>query len=98
MLRLLLAQLCLVLVSCGPSMADDLAIGVGPVTVLQPLPGAQLGSGDHTAASVTLTEIAGPSSGLRRPRDLAFNPRRPDELWAVNYDDNSVVVVTDASL
>lgn len=93
----LLGPFLLVLAACGPNLANDLSIGVGQVNVLA-VPAGVLGTGDHTADSVTLTEIAGPASGLRRPRDLAFNPRSPDELWAVNYDDNSVVVVTNASL
>jgi hypothetical protein len=65
------------------------------------VPGSELGTGDP--ASVTLTEIAGFDAGLRRPRDLAFNPRRPDELWIVNNGENptvgedSVVIVFDAS-
>jgi hypothetical protein len=90
----LLRSFVLALCACGPSLATDLQHGAGSVVLLH---APQLGRGDHSAASVTLTEIAGPAAGLRRPRDLAFNPRRPDELWAVNYDDNSVVVVTDAS-
>jgi hypothetical protein len=57
----------------------------------------ELGNGDHTAASVVLTEIAGPGNLLKTPRDLAFNPRRPDELWIANLADESVVIVHDAS-
>ncbi len=59
-------------------------------TVLAP----ELGKGDGSPGSVLLTEIA---TGLKRPRDLAFNPRRPDELWIVNDGDDSVVIVRDAS-
>lgn len=44
-----------------------------------------------------LTEIAGASDGLAGPRDLAFNPLRPDELWVVNHDDESTLIVHDAS-
>jgi hypothetical protein len=57
----------------------------------------ELGKGNHLAESVEFTVIADFDSGLRRPRDLAFNPMRPDELWIVNYDDDSVVIVFDAS-
>jgi len=81
----------------GSEMPDAGEPDSGVPDAGQPVMAAQLGTGDHTAASVTLTEIAGFASGLRRPRDLAFNTRIPDELWAVNYDDNSVVVVFDAS-
>ncbi len=47
--------------------------------------------------SVTFTEIANASAGLKNPRDLAFNPRRPDELWVVTNGDNGVTIVHDAS-
>lgn len=57
----------------------------------------ELGTGDHTAESVVLTEIAGPAAKLNKPRDLAFNTLRPDELWVVNWGDDSMVIVTDAS-
>lgn len=57
----------------------------------------QLGTGDRSPASVTFTPIAAATHGLRQPRDLAFNPLRPDELWVVSYDDDSVLIVTGAS-
>lgn len=34
---------------------------------------------------------------LLGPRDLAFNPLAPDELWIVNHDDESAVIVHGAS-
>lgn len=55
---------------------------------------AEIGKGDHSSSSVKLTVIA---SDLKTPRDLAFNPNRPDELWIVNGGDDSVVIVHDAS-
>lgn len=55
---------------------------------------AELGKGEHSASSVKLTVIA---SELKSPRDLAFNPNRPDELWIVNGGDDSVVIVKNAS-
>lgn len=48
-------------------------------------------------AGASLVEILGPAAGLARPRDLAFNPLRADELWIVNEADNSVVIVHAAS-
>lgn len=57
----------------------------------------ELGSGDHTPGSVTFTEIANADARLNKPRDLAFNTRRPDELWVVNWKDDSMVIITDAS-
>lgn len=57
-----------------------------------------LGVGDHTISSVTVTEVASAVAGLKMPRDLAFNPLRPDELWVVSFEDDSVVIVHDASV
>jgi hypothetical protein len=57
----------------------------------------ELGSGDHGPDSVTFTQIAAPEDRLQDPRDLAFNPLRPDELWIVSHEDDSVVIVHDAS-
>jgi hypothetical protein len=55
-----------------------------------------LGSGDHTPTSVTFTLIASAEDGLNQPRDLAFNPLRPNELWVVSYNDDSTLTITDA--
>jgi len=43
-------------------------------------------------SSVALVELFA-GSELQRPRDLAFNPLRPDELWIVNDGDGSVVIL-----
>ncbi len=57
----------------------------------------ELGKGDHSSTSVVFTEIAGAAEKLATPRDLAFNPLRPDELWVLNLRDESAVIVHDAS-
>ena len=51
-----------------------------------------LGSGLHTLDAVQLTLIGSERNGLKYPRDLAFNPERPDELWVVNQSDDSAVI------
>ncbi len=71
--------------ACG--LSDDRAPGA---TTQRPIP--RLDAGD-----VTLIEIAGPSAGLRDPRDLAFDPRRPGDLWIVSDDVGTVVIVHDAT-
>ncbi len=43
--------------------------------------------------SGVVTELLGPDHALKRPRDLAFNPLRPEELWVVNETDGSVVIL-----
>lgn len=64
-----------------------------PNNTMSALPGlALLGDGAHTLDAVEFTVIAGASAALRTPRDLAFHPDRPTELWVLNLDDNTTVV------
>ena len=51
-----------------------------------------LGGGRHTIDAVDVTVIGTTSDRLATPRDLAFHPQRPTELWVVNRADHSVVV------
>lgn len=81
------------LLSCGLLFATPACTG----DEAEPPAAPQLGTGDRSPTSVTFTPIAMATNGLKQPRDLAFNPMRPDELWIVNYDDDSVVIVTGAS-
>ncbi len=81
---------------CACSGASDDGAGPSPVDPGPPPKAAELGTGDHTASSVTLTVIAGPGQRLAGPRDLAFNPRVPAELWVVNAADDSAVIIHDA--
>lgn len=76
----------LVLVSCSGGEARSTP------EVESPRPIPRLDAGD-----VGLVEIAGPSSGLEDPRDLAFDPRRPGDLWVVSDDVGAVVIVHDAT-
>jgi hypothetical protein len=56
----------------------------------------EIGEGDHTPRSVIFTVIATAADGLNQPRDLEFNPLRPNELWIVNYEDDSTLTIMDA--
>jgi len=74
--------------------------GTGGSTT-QPVGGAAaelLGTGDHLASSVTMTALATVAGCLNKPTDIAFNPLRSGELWAVNYGDNSACIVTNATM
>lgn len=82
--------------NASPSDASPEPDG-GVETSVPPRDAPELGTGDHSAASVTFVTVAGPEAGLKTPRDLAFNPRKPDELWVVNLGDESVTIVHDAS-
>ncbi len=56
----------------------------------------ELGEGDRSPGSVTFTPIATMANGLNQPRDLDFNPLRPDELWVVSYTDDSMLIIAGA--
>lgn len=60
------------------------------------VPGSEIGKGDGTAASVTLTEIhvldKTAALGDAMPVDLAFNPADPGQLWVIGYGDDSTHV------
>lgn len=70
--------------------------GADAEQVDQPQGIALLGNGSHDISGLSLTEIATAADGLATPRDLAFRPGYAGQLWVVNYDDDSVVVVFDA--
>ena len=55
-----------------------------------------LGGYTHSLDNVVVTEIASVAEGLNGPRDLAFNPAHPCELWIVNRQDDSTTVIFDA--
>jgi hypothetical protein len=55
------------------------------------------GKADGADVLFKLTEIASARNGLDNPRDLAFNPLHPDQLWVVNHGDDSAVIIHDAS-
>ncbi len=57
-----------------------------------PAPITQIGD----PSTATVSELIGPAAGLAQPRDLAWNPRRPEELWVVSYDDDSALIVSAA--
>jgi DNA-binding beta-propeller fold protein YncE len=50
--------------------------------------------GDPAQAELVL--IGSEADGLNLPRDLAFHPDRPNELWTVNRTDDSTVIYFDA--
>jgi len=56
----------------------------------------ELGTGDKSPSSVTFTVIATAANGLNEPRDLAFNPMKPTELWVINFADDSALIIPNA--
>ena len=55
-----------------------------------------LGFNDNDPEPVIWELIVDSAHGLNRPRDLAFNPEVNGQLWLINHDDDSVVVIDDA--
>ncbi len=53
---------------------------------------ALLGQGSHDVGSVSVQRVMNAADGLDLPTDLAINPRATDELWVVNYGDDSLTV------
>ncbi|MSP15948.1 MAG: hypothetical protein EXR73_04940 [Myxococcales bacterium] len=81
------AAACCLAVACSTESATP----PDAMPVLAP----ELGTGDRTPSSVTLVEIAG-AGDLAQPRDLAFNPLRPAELWVVTHDNDAAAIIHDA--
>ena len=54
-----------------------------------------LGYSSHSLDDVDWEVIGVAEDGLNRPTALQVNPARPNELWVVNYRDDSVVVFFD---
>lgn len=52
-----------------------------------------LGNGRHTPDAVSMTTLTAPGDPLNVPRDLAFNPQVPSELWIVNRGDESTTII-----
>lgn len=77
--------LCLATAGCASEGEDE----VQDITLEQ-------GKDDGQAAG-TLRTIASARNSLEGPSDLAFNPRVPDDLWVVNRDDDSTVIIHGAS-
>jgi hypothetical protein len=60
---------------------------------VEPPPGSEIGWGDGSAGSVTLTLILADET-LKEPIDLGFDPSAPERLWVINRRDDSVVIIT----
>jgi DNA-binding beta-propeller fold protein YncE len=52
-----------------------------------------LGGGRHDRAAVRVAVVASREDGLNTPRDLAFNPEAPEQLWVVNFASNRMTIV-----
>lgn len=72
----------------APVVAD-----AGPEAPPAPTGLPVLGSYRHTPDSVRVREVANQDDRLSTPRDLAFNPEAPEELWITNFGSNSVTIV-----
>ncbi|MFT7621589.1 MAG: hypothetical protein ACI9WU_000753 [Myxococcota bacterium] len=81
----------------GDTGVDGGTVDGGTATgAVEPTGLALLGNGKNSVNFVVLEEVAGPGDGLSVPRDVEVNPFRPNELWTVNTQSESVVVIYDA--
>lgn len=89
-----------ILAACGGSDATTQAPGPGngasSGSTPAETPGSEIGKGDGSPGSVTLTEVhvlaKTASLGEAMPVDLAFNPADPGQLWVIGYGDDSTHV------
>jgi len=83
-----------------PDVSPEPEPSVEPEPEAEPEPQgiAALGAGSHALENVDVVTIVDVSHGLNRPRDLAFHPRRANEMWIVNRADDSTVTVMDTGL
>lgn len=54
---------------------------------------AVLGNAGTNVAKLKLTVVADNKTGLNGPADIGFNPLKPNDLYVVNLNDNSAVVL-----
>lgn len=82
-----------------PAVGADAAVAgadaVVPAADVPPTPMGLpvLGGYRHTPESVRVRIVATQDDGLDRPRDLAFNPEAPNQLWITNFGSNSMTIV-----
>ncbi len=74
------------LLHCGSSKEE----GPKPCAPGSACPGEEIGRGDGSPGSVTLTEVFKIPYAGAGPVDLAFDPKRPGDLWVLGYGDSSI--------
>ncbi len=96
-MRLLLVC-AIALVACGDDASPMDDAGLPDVNVPDtsdaPSGVAVLGDGSHDIAAVEVSVIATADDAISEPRDLAFNPDDPTQLWVVNQT-TSVTILLD---
>lgn len=62
-----------------------------------PTPAPELGSGDHSPGSVTLTPVGLSAHAYSDPMDLDFSNHAANELWVVNQANESIIIIDDVT-
>ena len=79
-------------VSPGDDAGTPPMVDAGPI---EPTGLALLGNGTHSVDAVNVGEVGAGLELLFLPRDLAFNPEAPTQLWVLNHGDNTTVIFFD---
>jgi len=94
-----------VLVGCGSDLAptpvtpttdagaDGSRADAAPDVPPMPTGVPALGAGSHDRSRVRITVVGSRDDGLNTPRDLAFNPEAPEQLWIVNNGSSRATII-----
>jgi hypothetical protein len=86
---------CGILAAVAGCSSPDPAGGPEPCVANRPCLGGEIGRGDGSPGSVTLTPVLQIGYAGAGPVDLAFDPQRPGDLWVLGFSDSSVHVGKD---
>jgi len=81
-----------------PAVAGDASVtaDVSAAVDAGPMGLPVLGRGTHREDAVQVRVIATGEHTLATPRDVAFNPEAPRELWVANFGDSSMTILRNA--
>jgi hypothetical protein len=73
--------------------ADAVTVDAAPDAPPRPMGVPALGGGTHDRSRVRITVVGSRADGLNTPRDLAFNPEAPEQLWIVNFGSSRATII-----
>jgi sugar lactone lactonase YvrE len=78
----------------APIEMTDPDAGMAPIDA-GPTGIALLGGGTHSVDGLDLGEVGAGLGAMWEPRDIAFNPEEPSQLWVMNHGDNATIIFFD---